>query len=282
MFRTRFAPSPTGPLHLGHAYSALLGHDMAQAHGGQFLLRIEDTDSLRSRPNWEDLIYEDLAWLGISWESPILRQSERADAYKDALFKLNNLGLLYPCACSRADIENAASAPQEGVSAFGPDGRIYPGTCRNRQMTDAQSSDAIRLNMAKAAARLDAGLGYIELKTGTNQRNIISANQLIEPVGDVVLRRRQSGDIAYHLAVVVDDGAQGVSHVVRGEDLEEATKIHVLLQCLLGLNTPVYHHHRLIRDEAGKRLAKRNDAKAIRTFRGQGAQPKDIRALVGL
>ena len=281
-FRTRFAPSPTGPLHLGHAFSAITAYRMAQEQSGTFLLRIEDTDKKRSRQNWEDLIYEDLAWLGLKWEHPVLRQSEREEAYQNVLSRLDALGLLYPCACTRADIKIAVSAPQEGVSPFGPDGRIYPGTCRHRHMADAQAGDTLRLDMVKAVALLDTDLRYQEQRAGIARNKGIDPAQLINQVGDVVLKRRQSGDVAYHLAVVVDDDAQGITHVVRGEDLEEATKIHVLLQHLLNMQTPDYVHHRLIRDEAGKRLAKRTDAKAIRTFRDQGARPKDIYARLGL
>ena len=281
-FRTRFAPSPTGPLHLGHAFSAITAYRMAQEQHGSFLLRIEDTDTQRSRQNWENLIYEDLAWLGLQWEKPVLRQSERKKPYQDALSRLDALGLLYPCACTRADIETAFSAPQEGVSPFGPDGRIYPGTCRHRPMLDADLGDALRLDMRKAVTLLSSDLSYLEQKDGTESQRCIHPSQLINQVGDIVLKRRQSGHVAYHLAVVVDDNAQGITHVVRGEDLQEATKIHVLLQYLLSMQTPDYIHHRLIRDETGKRLAKRTDAKAIKTFRDQGAQPADIYVQLGL
>ena len=281
-FRTRFAPSPTGPLHLGHAFSAITAYRLAQEHGGSFLLRIEDTDTQRSRQNWENLIYEDLAWLGLNWEKPVLRQSERKKPYQEALSRLDALGLLYPCTCTRADIETAVSAPQEGVSPFGPDGRIYPGTCRHRPMLESNSGDALRLDMRKAVTLLGSDLSYVEQKDGTENHQCIRPGQLINQVGDIVLKRRQSGDVAYHLAVVVDDYAQCITHVVRGEDLQEATKIHVLLQYLLSMQTPDYIHHRLIRDETGKRLAKRTDAKAIKTFRDQGAQPADIYVQLGL
>ena len=281
-FRTRFAPSPTGPLHLGHAFSAITAYRMAQEKGGSFFLRIEDTDTHRSRQSWENLIYKDLAWLGLKWEKSVLRQSERKEAYQDALSRLDALGLLYPCACTRTDIAAAVSAPQEGVSPFGPNGRIYPGTCRRRPMLDANSGDALRLDTRKAVALLDLDLSYLEQNAGTESHQCFRPAHLINQVGDIVLKRRASGDVAYHLAVVVDDDAQGITHVVRGEDLKEATKIHVLLQNLLKLQTPNYIHHRLIRDRTGKRLAKRTDAKAIKTFRDQGAQPSDIYAQLGL
>ncbi|TNF57389.1 MAG: tRNA glutamyl-Q(34) synthetase GluQRS [Rhodobacteraceae bacterium] len=289
-FRTRFAPSPTGPLHLGHAYSAILAHDMARARGGDFLLRIEDIDRDRSKPEWEAQIEDDLAWLGLSWETPVLHQSERLAAYAAVLEDLWQRGLVYPCTCTRRDIQMAASAPQEGASpAIGPDGPVYPGTCRAAQVRFAPAPlprEALRLDMCRAldvlARRPDPdALGFVETGGGQPRRVAIGAGHLIAEVGDVVLARRDMGT-SYHLSVVLDDAFQGITHVVRGEDLFEATQIHVLLQRLLDLPTPTYHHHRLIRDEKGKRLAKRDDARAIRTYRAEGATPQDIRAMVGL
>jgi glutamyl-Q tRNA(Asp) synthetase len=279
-FTTRFAPSPTGPLHLGHAYSALLAHDMARAAEGTFLLRIEDIDQSRARASWEKQIYQDLAWLGLSWPEPVMRQSERLPRYRAALDQLSAMGLTYPCRCNRADIEAAAGAPQEGVPQFGPDGRIYPGTCRARAMADTGANDVIRLNMQKA---LQASELRSFQETGTAQEGIhaLDPDQLLTAVGDIILVRRSMGS-SYHLSVVVDDADQGITHAVRGEDLFEATQIHVLLQALLGLPTPVYHHHTLIRDEGGKRLAKRDDARAIAKYRAEGASPQDIRGMVGL
>ena len=278
-FTTRFAPSPTGPLHLGHAYSALLAHQMAAEAGGRFLLRIEDTDQSRARAQWEKLIFDDLAWLGLRWETPVRRQSEHLASYSNALAIIEKKQLIYPCNCRRADIEAAAGAPQEGVAQFGPDGRIYSGSCRHRTMRDAGAEDALRLNMQLATETLNAPLLYHE--TGLNSgAKKITAEALLSQVGDVVLQRR-NGQTAYHLAVVVDDAIQGVSDVVRGADLAEATQIHVLLQSLLGLPTPRYHHHKLIRDSAGKRLAKRDDATAISTLRGQGQRVNDIRRSLG-
>lgn len=276
-FATRFAPSPTGPLHLGHAYSALLAHDMAKAADGVFLLRIEDIDQSRARPEWEAQIFDDLHWLGLDWPRPVMRQSERLDRYALALERLAALGLTYPCACRRADIDAAAGAPQEGVARFGPDGRIYPGTCRHRSMADRQDGDAIRLNMARAAANL-GGVSFTETGPRHAGRHRLDARALVDGAGDIVLQRRGMGG-SYHLSVVVDDGDQGITHVVRGEDLFEATPVHVLLQTLLGLPVPEYHHHRLIRDETGRRLAKRDDARAIAQFRADGATPADIRAM---
>jgi glutamyl-Q tRNA(Asp) synthetase len=277
MFITRFAPSPTGPLHLGHAYSAMLAHDRARAAGGTFLLRIDDLDQTRCRPEWEAQIFDDLAWLGLDWPRPVLRQSTRLLHYRAALKTLWDRGFLYQCSCSRADIRAAASAPQEGAPLLGPDGVIYPGTCRPVTPPQGPMPEdcALRLDMAHACEMLDKPLSYRE------KDEIITPRDLPHTVGDVVLARREMG-ASYHLSVVVDDADQGITHVIRGEDLQEATQIHVLLQRLLGLPTPASHHHALIRDDAGKRLAKRNDARAIATYRAQGASPGDIRAMVGL
>ena len=288
-FRTRFAPSPTGPLHLGHAYSALLAHDMAVARGGEFLLRIEDIDQTRARAEWEQLIFEDLDWLGITWLEDPIRQSDRQDAYRDALHHLWYVeGLLYPCTCTRKDIEQALSAPQEGVPrTYGPDGLIYPGTCRETSTRSGPfpKDTAIRMDMASALE--DIGATPIEFKeTGQPAENTqktltFSQSDILKNVGDIVLSRKDFLG-SYHLSVVLDDAAQKITHVIRGEDLFEATQIHVVLQKLLKLPTPIYLHHALIRDDAGKRLAKRDDARAIRKYREDGYTPADIRAMVGL
>ncbi|MFL4470990.1 tRNA glutamyl-Q(34) synthetase GluQRS [Tateyamaria armeniaca] len=279
-FTTRFAPSPTGPLHLGHAYSALLAHDMARAAGGTFLLRIEDIDQSRARAHWEEQIFDDLAWLGLDWSTPVLRQSDHMNTYTQALDTLWQNGLLYRCDCSRRDIEEAANAPQEGVATHGPDGMIYPGTCRSKHpRTGARpEGKALRLDIAAALAHIKVPIAYNE--TGLNPDHVKATN-MQDTVGDIVLARRDMGT-SYHLSVTVDDAAQSITHVVRGIDLAEATQIHVLLQKLLGLPTPVYHHHRLIRDDASKRLAKRDDARAIAKYRQDGATPEDIRQMVGL
>lgn len=290
-FVTRFAPSPTGPLHLGHAFSAVLAHDMAHdlalPNGGRFLLRIEDIDQSRSKPEWEAAIYDDLAWLGLAWEAPVMRQSGRMAAHGAALARLADLGLIYPCTCTRRDIAAALSAPQEGTDpAIGPDGPVYPGTCRPTGRGAPQpfpATAALRLDMRRAVA-LAGELAFVETGQGPMRETgpcPVTAAAMIEGVGDVVLARRDMGT-SYHLAVVVDDAAQGITHVIRGEDLFEATRIHVLLQRLLDLPTPVYHHHRLIRDEHGKRLAKRDDARALSKYRAEGASPDDIRRMVGL
>ncbi|WP_238365276.1 tRNA glutamyl-Q(34) synthetase GluQRS [Mesobacterium pallidum] len=276
--RTRFAPSPTGPLHLGHAFSALTAHDMARAAGGSFLLRIEDIDQSRARPEWEAQIVEDLHWLGLSWDARPLRQSDNMAAYDAALDALWARGLLYRCDCNRRDIAAAASAPQEGAPLIGPDGLVYPGTCRekHRRSGPRPHGAALRLDMPRACDDLTE-VRYTEKDTPV----ALPIHQLIDGIGDVVLARREMGT-SYHLSVVVDDAAQAITHVVRGEDLADATPIHRLLQILLGLPEPFYHHHRLIRDDHGKRLAKRDDARAIARYRADGASPADIRALVGL
>jgi glutamyl-Q tRNA(Asp) synthetase len=275
-FVTRFAPSPTGPLHLGHAYAAVKAHDMARSHGGAFLLRIEDIDRARCRPQYEAQIYDDLQWLGLTWDGEVMRQSARGGAYDAALEALWARGLIYPCTCTRRDIEAALSAPQEGV-ALGPDGPVYPGTCRCSPMGARPQDAALRLNIAAVAARavfVETG----EMLAGDIQT---SAQDYINNIGDVVLARRDMGT-SYHLSVVLDDAAQGITHVTRGADLFDATRIHALLQDVLGLPRPSYHHHRLIRDTAGKRLAKRDDARALQKYRSEGASPQDIRALIGL
>jgi len=277
-FVTRFAPSPTGPLHLGHAYSAILAHDMARAEGGRFLLRMEDTDLERCRPEWDALIQEDLRWLGLSWDGPIHRQAGHIARYNARLEALEDKGLLYPCSCTRADIRAALAAPQEGV-AFA----VYPGTCRARGMDSRQPGDALRLNLSAALEHLaDADLGFTETGPAHAGLHRVDPDQALRQIGDVVLSRKGEDIVAYFLASAFDDADQGVTHVIRGEDLFDFTPVQVILQRLFGLATPVYHHHRLIRDDQGKRLAKRDDARAIQKYRAEGATPADIRRLVGL
>lgn len=279
MFRTRFAPSPTGPLHLGHAYSALLAHDMARAAGGEFLLRIDDLDQSRARPHWEQQIYDDLSWLGLSWDGPVRRQSDHFDDYAKVLNSLHAKPVTFECQCSRRDIDAAANAPQEGVPEYGPDGRIYPGTCRNIALAPSKAV-CTRLDIGLARA---IGLPATFVETGPNHagNHTLEASDLTSSVGDIVLSRRNMA-ASYHLSVVIDDAASNITHVIRGQDLFQATHIHVLLQSLLDLPTPQYHHHNLVRDENGKRLAKRDDARAISKYRQSGATPQDIRAMVGL
>ena len=281
---TRFAPSPTGPLHLGHAYSAIMAHDLAQAQAGRFLLRIEDIDQGRSRAHWETQIYDDLAWLGLRWEHPVMRQSDNSASYAAALDALWELGVLYPCTCNRRDIMAAAAAPQEGAALpLGPDGVIYPGTCRHKTRPLSRPTDIpLRLDMENATRQhhyefIETGAG----PDGETGRIVISRENIIRSVGDPVLSRREMGS-SYHLSVVVDDAAQCISHVTRGRDLFEATQIHLVLQDLLGALNPIYHHHDLIRDEHGKRLSKRDDARALSKFRADGLGPTDIRRMIGL
>jgi glutamyl-Q tRNA(Asp) synthetase len=277
-FVTRFAPSPTGPLHLGHAYSAILAHDMARAAGGRFLLRMEDTDLERSKREFDALIQEDLRWLGLGWDGPIHRQSEHLANYNSRLEALVPKGLLYPCSCTRSDIRAALAAPQEGV-AF----NVYPGTCRHRRMDSREPGDALRLNLAAAFASLAASdLRFIETGPADPGLHQIDAGRAVSEIGDVVLSRKGENIVAYFLAAALDDADQGVTHVIRGEDLFDFTPAQVILQHLFGLPTPIYHHHRLIRDDQGKRLAKRDDARAIAKYRAEGAAPSDIRRLIGL
>lgn len=264
---TRFAPSPTGRLHLGHAASALAAHDLARSAGGRFLLRIEDIDATRSRPEFVAGIETDLRWLGLAWDGPVLRQSSRLDAYTMALSRLRNDGLLYPCFCTRRDIAQAASAPH------GPDGALYPGICRGVAGAAARVASgephAWRLATEEAAKRAgvlrwhDAAAGWIEADPAL--------------FGDVVLARKDAA-AAYHLAVTLDDAWQGVSDVVRGADLFASTHIHRLLQALLGLPTPRYHHHSLLLDPNGRRLAKRDGAATLAQLREAGADPTRISA----
>jgi len=260
---TRFAPSPTGRLHAGHAFSAVRAHDLARARGGRFLLRIEDIDPGRSRAEFVAGIEEDLRWLGLRWDGEAIRQSARLGAYRAALGALGAAGLLYPCFCTRADIAQAASAPH------GPEGPVYPGTCRVldpglREQRMEREPHAWRIAMDRAVAQTgplfwpDSGAGEV------------AADPL--RFGDVVLARKDA-PASYHLAVTVDDAWQRVTDVVRGADLFEATHIHRLLQALLGLPTPLYHHHALLVDAGGERLAKRRGSESLADLRARGADP---------
>jgi glutamyl-Q tRNA(Asp) synthetase len=281
MFVTRFAPSPNGYLHLGHAFSALTAFAAARAAGGRFLLRIEDIDGARSRRELEDAIYEDLAWLGIEWETPVRRQSEHLDEYAVALDRLEARGLLYPCFCTRSQI--ARSQIDSSLTApHGPEGAIYPGTCRGlavdaraTRMTAGQPF-ARRLDLAAALAAAGP-LAFVE----SGARVAVDATRLGAEIGDVVLARKDV-PASYHLAVVHDDALQGVTHVIRGDDLAFATPLHRLLQQLLHLPVPEYRHHRLVTDEAGQRFAKRDGAATLRALRAVGVTPTAVRARIGL
>lgn len=256
---TRFAPSPTGRLHLGHAWSALLAHDRARAGKGRFLLRIEDIDRARCHAEFVEGIYEDLRWLGLEWDGEAMVQSARMPAYAEAIARLEAMGLLYRCTCTRADIAAAASAPQ------GPMGALYPGTCRHRAIgADTGLPWSWRIDVKTAIERTGA-LGWTDEDAG-------DVRAMPEILGDPVLARKDAGT-SYHLAVTVDDAAQGVTHVVRGRDLFAATHLHRLLQALLGLPAPRYHHHRLVVGNDGERLAKRKAAPTLAALRATGTNP---------
>lgn len=277
-FVSRFAPSPTGPLHLGHAYSAILAHDMARAHGGQFLLRFEDTDLERSKPEYIDQILDDLTWLGLTWDADPTFQSHYLDIYNQSLERLILRDLTYPCRCSRKDIATALSAPQEGVPHH-----LYPQTCKPRDMSDRQTGDAIRLHMDRACDALgDFDLKFDELGDINKGTYGIDKNTLMRDVGDIVIGRKDIQTAAYFMASAIDDIREGITHVVRGVDLFEFTQVQVLLLHLLGHKAPLYHHHDLIRDDSGKRLAKRDDARAIEKYRTDGKSLNDIKRMVGL
>lgn len=256
MIVTRFAPSPTGRLHTGHAFSAIQAHDFARSRGGTFLLRIEDIDGTRSRPEHVETILEDLNWLGLSWDGDIVFQSRRLSSYEAALDDLRQRDLLYPCFCTRADIAASMTAPH------GPEGAIYPGTCRGLAAPDLSRPHCWRLDMARALAKLDAPLAFHDSRHGS-----VAADPAAH--GDVVLARKDA-PASYHLAVTLDDAAQGVTDIVRGDDLLPATHVHRLLQALLGLPTPRYHHHALLLGPDGERLAKRHGAPTLASLRESG------------
>lgn len=268
---TRFAPSPTGRLHLGHAASALLAHDRARAVGGRFLLRIEDIDPGRTREAFVSGIEEDLAWLGLRWDEPPRRQSRHMADYAAALERLKTRRLVYPCFCTRTDIARAAHAPH------GDEGPLYPGTCRRlslahvRERMAAGAPHAWRLHSDRATARAGT-LSWVDEIAGEQRARP-------ELLGDVVLARKDA-PASYHLCVTVDDALQGITHVIRGADLFAATHIHRLLQALLDLPVPSWRHHALITGPDGKRLAKRDKAKTLAELRQQGISPADIRALL--
>jgi glutamyl-Q tRNA(Asp) synthetase len=283
----RFAPSPNGLLHLGHAYSALLNFDRAREAGGRLLLRIEDIDATRCRPEYETAIDEDLAWLGIVWETPVRRQSEHLADYRAALEKLSALGLVYPAFESRAEIAKLVAAREaDGPWLRDPDGApLYPGDAKalaadeRARLIDTGVPYALRLDMAAACRRV-GGLTWDELGEGPDgEHGLVPARP--EAWGDVILARKET-PTSYHLSVVVDDALQGVSEVVRGQDLFHATSVHRLLQVLLGLPHPVYRHHALIHDEVGRKLSKSTRATGLGELRAKGISPAGIRRLVGL
>ena len=274
---TRFAPSPTGYLHLGHAYSALAGWHAARARGGRFLLRLEDIDASRCRPEFAAAILQDLAWLGLDWDGEVRIQSRHMAEYRATLGRLAALGLLYPCFCSRADIAREVAAAAH--APHGPDGPLYPGTCR-RLAPEARAARlargdpyALRLDIARALAAAPRPLTFEERGEGTLQ---------CDPArfGDVVLARKDV-PASYHLCVTHDDALQGVTLVTRGVDLKAATDLHRLLQALMGWPAPAYAHHPMLTDSAGRRLAKRDGAPTLRSLREAGHRPAEVRALAG-
>lgn len=271
---SRFAPSPTGRLHIGHAYSAVLAHNLTRARNGRFLLRIEDIDSTRCRPEFVRGILEDLEWLGLSWETPVRLQSQHLETYRRTLEQLGARGALYRCYCTRKEIR--AAKPR-----MGPEGPIYPGLCRDRPdaRLDAEPADgvpfALRLDLEKALA----AVGHAEMSWVDELAGTVRAEP--EQLGDVVLARKDIGT-SYHLAVTVDDALQGVNFVCRGMDLFVATHIHRLLQELLELPVPVYHHHALLLDASGEKLAKRRDSPSLKELRDAGATAADVLAQLGL
>lgn len=276
MIISRFAPSPTGYLHLGHAYSAYLSYRQATDNNGRFILRIEDIDTSRCRPAFTAAIYEDLAWLGLVWESPVLLQSEHFENYRQALAKLSDMGLIYKCFCTRKEIKAqslaSGNAPQEEGDTI-----VYKGTCRNRppRLDDEEKSYSLRLNIDKAMGILKGrDLYWYDEFAGKVQANPYR-------FGDVILARKDC-PTSYYLACTLDDARQGITDIVRGKDLFAATDIQVLLQALLGLPTPKYHHHGLICDDAGKRLAKRADSESIKSYRERGFSPAEVLAKAGL
>lgn len=277
----RFAPSPNGYLHLGHAYSALLNQRLADETGGRLLLRIEDIDPERSRPVFEAAIGEDLTWLGLRWEQKPRRQSDHMAEYRAALEQLTRRSLAYPCFCSRAEIAEACARgtnfPRDPDSA-----PLYPGTCRDlspderARKISGGARFSLRLDMAKALAEIAAPLTFREFHESRDGVAVVAEPALW---GDALIGRRDA-PASYHLACVLDDGLQGVTDVVRGADLETATGLHRLLQALLGLGAPDYHHHRLVLDEQGRKLAKSKSALPLRRLRAAGATPESLRALL--
>ncbi len=275
---SRFAPSPSGYLHLGHALAALFAERAARAVGGRFLLRIEDIDAARCRAEYDAALQEDLRWLGVAWDEPVLRQSTRLEAYEHALAALRERALVYPCFCTRADIR--AEVARSPSAPHGPDGALYPGTCRT--LTEAERTERIqsgapfawRIDVARAVASIGHPLYWRDAAAG-------EMRSAPETLGDVVLARKEVGT-SYHLAVTVDDAFQGVTLVTRGTDLFHATHMHRLLQELLGLPVPRYHHHGLVTDEEGIRLSTRDGATALRTLRQKGWTPQYVRRRIGL
>jgi glutamyl-Q tRNA(Asp) synthetase len=284
----RFAPSPNGYLHLGHALSAILNFEAARDSGGRFLLRVEDIDATRCRPEYEAAIYEDLAWLGLAWEQPVRRQSDHLDDYRAAVERLSRANLLYPAFESRSEL-NRLVAAREKIAPWprDPDGApLYAGNARalppaeRVRLIEQRMPFALRLDLGAVLGRLAAPLTWQETGHGpAGETGTVTAHP--EAWGDVILARKET-PTSYHLSVVIDDALQGITHVVRGEDLFWATSVHRLLQDLLGLPPPVYRHHRLVRDSGGRKLAKSTRSTALRELRAVGVTPVEVRARLGL
>jgi len=274
---TRFAPSPTGLLHLGHVYAAFFAENRAKSAKGRFILRIEDIDKTRCKNMYLEAIYEDLAWLGLDWEKPVLQQSFNMPNYRIAIDKLKSLGLIYPCFCTRKTIKDEIN--RAGKAPHGPDGIIYPGNCRTlsllnqKEKLSAGVPHVLRLDIRKAI-QISGKLTWFDLLKGKQ-------NAHPEIFGDIVIARKDV-QTSYHLSVTVDDAAQGVTLVTRGDDLAITTSIHRLLQCLLGYKTPIYFHHKLLTGSDGKKLSKRDNSLTIRSLRQSGMLPEDIKRIAGI
>jgi glutamyl-Q tRNA(Asp) synthetase len=286
-FVTRFAPSPTGLLHLGHAYSVLIAYDAARKAGGKLLLRIEDIDSTRCRPEYEAAILEDLAWLGITWDNSIRRQSDHLAAYAAALDRLRTMGVLYRCFLTRKEISELSLSAPHGAGE-GPDGVVYRGPAHPMSTDEEEmriargDSFAWRVSMRYSQDLLGeefARLVFVEQQDGSDEEHIVAAHP--ESLGDVILGRKDT-PASYHIAVVHDDALQRVTHIIRGEDLRASTHVHVLLQKLLRFSTPIYRHHRLLVGPEGKRYAKRDKSLTLAALRNEGVSAGEIRARIGL
>jgi glutamyl-Q tRNA(Asp) synthetase len=275
---TRFAPSPTGHLHLGHAFSAITAWNISQKTDKKFIIRIEDIDFQRCKVEYEKQIFDDLEWLGLTWEKPVIRQKNRFNSYREAIDILGNKNLIYPCSCTRKDINEALSAPQNNKIP-----KIYTCACRNRSMSEATKTDNIRINIDKSINYLKKlnhkSLVFIDDYYQQNLINISFESQHLQE--DIIVARKEIGT-SYHLSVVVDDAFQDITHVVRGADLFSSTPIQRLLQELLELPQPLYHHHRLILDEDGKRLAKREASTALSILRESGVKPIELKRSLDL
>ena len=275
---TRFAPSPTGHLHLGHAFSAITAWNISQKTDKKFILRIEDIDLQRCKVEYEKQIFDDLQWLGLTWKKPVIRQKNRIKFYREAIDILNKKNLIYPCSCSRKDITEALSAPQGNKPP-----KTCPGLCRNRSMSEIKKNDSIRLNILKSIIYLNKlNLNSLTFVVNYYQKNLINVSFESKHLQEDIIVARKDIGTSYHLSVVVDDAFQDITHVVRGADLFNSTPIQRLLQELLELPQPLYHHHRLILDEDGKRLAKRKASTALSILRESGVKPVELKRSLDL